>query len=254
MEIRSYSLLEITTALRRIVAANMSQAVWIKAEVAQISVKSGHRYLLLIEKDPEAGQLILAQLNAVVWAGDFNKMLLAKGSEVETVLKSGQEVLLNGYISFHERYGMQFRIEDLDLNFTRGMLDQQFQLLVERIYAENLHLPNKQIPLPPAFRKIAVISSRTAAGLRDFEHELDQFALGGGISRVLFDTIMQGEQLKSSMLQSLEKIYASADLFDAIVIIRGGGSKIDLANFNDYDICKMPVSYTHLTLPTKRIV
>lgn len=239
MSVKTYSLFEVNSAIKRTIALNFSQEIWIKAELAQVSIKGGHRYLHLIEKDLSSEQLIIAQLNATLWSGEYQRLLISKGEEMQEVLKPGLQVLVKGIVLFNERYGLQLKITDLDLNFTQGILNNQLQLLIHRIHQEKLQLPNKNLSTPIAFKKIAVISSNSAAGYQDFEQELEKNELGAGIHRILFDTIMQGENLVQSMKISLSKVYSSSPAYDAIVIVRGGGSKIDLADFNNYDLCKM---------------
>ena len=95
---------------------------------------------------------------------------------------------------------------------------------------------NKELPLSPVPQKIAIISSETAAGYKDFIDQLDHNPYGYIFYRHLFPGIMQGEQAESSIIQAFEKIFSYTDFFDAVVIIRGGGSKSDLATFDNYNI------------------
>jgi exodeoxyribonuclease VII large subunit len=61
----------------------------------------------------------------------------------------------------------------------------------------------------------------------------------------LFPAVMQGEEAEQSVIKALEKIYRVEDEFDAVVIIRGGGSQSDLSCFNsywlNYNICQFPL-------------
>ena len=94
---------------------------------------------------------------------------------------------------------------------------------------------NRELPLPILVQRLAVVSSASAAGYRDFCNELGE---GGYAFRVeLFDAVMQGAAAEESVCAALDAIAARQDEFDAVVIIRGGGSATDLSCFNSYKLC-----------------
>ena len=237
MESNTLTLLELNTQLKRIIALNFQQPIWITAEIAQVSVRGGHRYIHLIQKDRDS-DIVQAQMNSVIWGADFEFILKSLGSEAEQILKPGMQVRILGSPNFHERFGLQFRISNLDINFTRGALDLKNELLLRRLQEEGLIQKNKSLPLPIAFKRLAVISSPNAAGWKDFLRHLEENIWGYKFDLQLYDNIMQGDRVKSEMLQNLDNIYLKSDSYDAIIIIRGGGSKIDLSDFNDYEICR----------------
>ena len=94
---------------------------------------------------------------------------------------------------------------------------------------------------------LAVISAPGAAGLRDFRRHLLENEYGFVFDVDLFEALMQGDQAADSMIVDLEMIEASEKHYDAVLIIRGGGSDLDLACFDDYDLaaaiarCPIPV-------------
>jgi len=241
MEKKSYSLLELNIFIKRILALNFESDVWVRAEILSMSVKKGHYYITLIQKDAHSNEIV-AQINATIWSTDFLK-IKKQNPEIESYFMSGHEMLLSGMLLFHERYGMQFRISNIDTAFTRGALDQKKEELFARINEEELNKINKQHSLPPAFRKIAVISSPTAAGYIDFINHLKQniYQLKFGVQ--LFESTMQGQNLESEMIRNLEIISQTSNEFDALIIIRGGGSKVDLSGFDNYNLAKIIAHY-----------
>lgn len=95
---------------------------------------------------------------------------------------------------------------------------------------------NKELYLTPAPQKIAIISSPTAAGYEDFINQLDNNTFGFKVYHHLFPAIMQGEEAETSIISALERIFDYEDFFDAVVIIRGGGSTADLMCFDNYQL------------------
>ena len=67
MNKKSYSLLELNTFIKRILALNFDQDIWVKAEILSLNIKKGHYYLTLIQKE-EGSNEIVAQINATIWS------------------------------------------------------------------------------------------------------------------------------------------------------------------------------------------
>ena len=93
---------------------------------------------------------------------------------------------------------------------------------------------NHELELPVLCQKIAVISSETAAGYGDFIDQLTRNAYGYKFYYKLFPAVMQGEEAEKSIIRAFDRIYQYESFFDAVVIIRGGGSQADLSCFNSY--------------------
>jgi exodeoxyribonuclease VII large subunit len=95
---------------------------------------------------------------------------------------------------------------------------------------------NKELELPVVPQRIAVISSPTAAGLQDFLEQLHNNQHGFVFYTKLFPAVMQGNEAPRSIMNALGNIYDFEELFDAVAIIRGGGSQLDLACFDQYEL------------------
>ena len=98
----------------------------------------------------------------------------------------------------------------------------------------------KTIPaLAPALLpyRLAVISARDAAGYGDFRRHLEENAYGFVFSVELFEATMQGEDAPASIVDALERVECAPEPFDAVLLMRGGGSALDLACFDDYGLC-----------------
>ena len=90
------------------------------------------------------------------------------------------------------------------------------------------------MPLPTLPKRIAVITSPTAAGYEDFLNQLANNKAGYPFYPKLFPALMQGERTEESVIAALDRVYRHADCFDVVVIIRGGGATSDLNSFDSY--------------------
>lgn len=244
METRSYSLLELNTYIKRVLALNFENELWVRAEILSAAVKRGHYYLTLIQKD-EHSHDIVAQINAIVWATDLSK-LKKKNPDLDHYFVAGFEIQCFALPVFHERFGLQLRITGIDSSFTRGALDIRKEALFSQIREEGLHLINKSIKPPDVYQHIAVVSSVNAAGYIDFLEHIEKNGHGLKFSLTLYDSVMQGNALEQSLRDAFELIGKSTAKFDAVVVIRGGGSKVDLAGFDNYDLSRL---IAHCPLP-----
>ena len=238
------TLYQLNQFIRRFVALNAPESMWVTAEISQVNVSKGHYYIDLVEK-AEDGDEVIAQSYAVLWARTFTRINASKTSDLRSILKQGLKVKLRIKIDFHEKYGLKLVIDDIDENFTYGNLAIQRAKIIKRLQAEQLLEKNKVVPLPLLFKNIAVLSSETAAGLKDFYTHLNQNEYGYTFHTQLFPIAVQGIHTEETFLTQLAKVDWTK--FDIICVIRGGGSKLDLAAFDSYAIsvaiakCAIPV-------------
>jgi exodeoxyribonuclease VII large subunit len=235
--LEAHTLFELNEYIRRILALNLAEAVWIKCEIAQIDMARGHCFLDLVEKD-EDGSDIIARANAVIWQSNYRKLQRKLGRQLSSLLQEGMEVMLFARVDFNERYGLKLIIQDIDPAFTLGQFELQKRQTLERLQKEGLLNRNRQHTLPLVWQNIAVLSSQNAAGLQDFIHQIENNPYQYKIKLQLFDATLQGNAAAASMAHALQKIALKKNKLDLVVIIRGGGAKLDLAPFNEYRLCK----------------
>jgi exodeoxyribonuclease VII large subunit len=232
---RSFSLFELTQHLRRVVSFNMRDYLWIRAEVADVSFSKGNYYVNLVERD---AYQVKARAEAAAWATVVNKLREKfKPTRPSQVFAMGQQLLLQVEATYHEYYGFKLVIHDVDLAYTIGELEQQRQQTWVRVQAEGLDKLNKALPMPILPQRIAVISSSQAAGYADFMEQLHKNPHGYAFETTLFDNAMQGPSVEKDLRGNMLKLAAYAKDFDVAVIVRGGGSKLDLAWFDSYEVC-----------------
>ncbi|HMN91317.1 MAG TPA: exodeoxyribonuclease VII large subunit [Saprospiraceae bacterium] len=233
----TYTLYELNEYIRRILALNLSEALWIRAEIMQLNEARGHYFIELVQKSEQHDDLI-AQASAVIWQGTFRQMRSKIGRLLADLLQEGVEVQLKVRVDFHERYGLKLVIEDIDPAYTLGQLEMRRRQTLDTLRQEGYFGKNAALPLPIVLQRIAVISSERAAGYQDFLQHLKENIYGYTFDCQLFETAMQGEQVEPELLRQLKNIARQRERFDCVVIIRGGGARFDLAAFDRLPLCK----------------
>ena len=208
---------------------------WVIAETSDLRLnRSGHCYTELIEKDAR-GETI-AKIGAVIWGNNYgllyHKFLNATGQ----VLATGMKVLVNVSVSYHHLYGLKVTINDIDPNYTLGDMARQRQEIINRLTEEGIIDLNKQLPWPEVPQRIAIISAAGAAGYGDFMNQLEGNPYKLQFYTCLFNAVMQGTQTVPTVMAALDRINQHIDLFDCVVIIRGGGATSELNSFDNYDL------------------
>lgn len=232
---KTYSLQELNEFLRRVIALNFNEAIWITAEIGQIGLSRGHYYLDLLQKEDNE---IIAQMSAVIWAADYKRIQRILGINTEGVLAEGMEIKLKGRLDFHEKFGLKILVEDVDPTYTIGKLEMQRRQLINDLQRKGLFERNKSLQLPTVIQRIAVISSETAAGWQDFKSHIAHNEYGYAFDIQFFQSAMQGSLVEKTMIHQLDSIKLLSKFFDCVVIIRGGGSRLDLASFDTPLICE----------------
>jgi len=234
--LESYSLYDLNEYIKRVVALNFSEAIWVHAEISQVNEKNGQYYISLIQKE-EDGEQVVAHSNAVIWYKSFLFLQKKLGKVVHSLLEAGTEVRLKVKIDYHERFGLKLVIEDIDPKYTLGQIEMRRQAIIEKLESEGLTVLNERIALPSVIQNVAVISSATAAGYLDFCKQIEHNRYGYFYHLQLFPCTVQGHRTKAEVSRAIQAANKDSK-FDCIVIVRGGGSKLDLSAFDDFDIGK----------------
>ncbi|MFK8161360.1 MAG: exodeoxyribonuclease VII large subunit [Lewinella sp.] len=239
----TYQLSDLTNFIRRVFALNLPEPVWVAAELAQANISRGHCWLTLVQKEEE-NDAIKAQLEAVVWANKLRELQGTHGQLTNGLLQQGMSVRLRVSTSFHERYGLRLVVEDIDPTHTIGELERRRRLTLEKLVADNLMSRNAELPLPVVPQRLAIISSNTAAGLADFREQLEGNTYGYRFQLRMFNAAMQGAQTSPEIISRLREIRRNwPDAFDAVIIVRGGGGRTDLAAFDDESLCRVVAEF-----------
>jgi exodeoxyribonuclease VII large subunit len=233
------TLLELNRLVREVIESEIPNEYWVEAELSECRESRGHCYMELIQKDEHSATPV-AKASAKCWASKW--MLIRPYFERTTGqrLHAGMKVLLRVYAQFHEAYGFSWIVTDIDPTYTLGDMARKRQEIIHQLKEEGVFDLQKELPLPLFCQHIAVISSETAAGYGDFCNQLADNPYGFQFRTQLFPAIMQGEGTEQSIIAALERIYSSipllqeglGEVFDCVVIIRGGGATSDMSGFD----------------------
>ncbi|HMQ06819.1 MAG TPA: exodeoxyribonuclease VII large subunit [Saprospiraceae bacterium] len=229
-----FTLYQLNEYIRRVIALNFDIPVWVTAEISQVKESRGNLYIELLQHDESSGQVI-AQSSAAIW---FKTHLFLKNKLkllLPSLLSEGAQILIKVKVDYNERYGLKLLIEDIDPAYTIGQMEIARRNILERLQKERLLDRNKSIPMPAIIQKLAIISSSRAAGYIDFVKQLSANSYGFQFQFQLFEAAMQGVNVEKEVVQQLQKIQELGG-FDAIAIIRGGGSRLDLSFFDNYNV------------------
>ena len=231
----------LSTVLRKVQQAlrqSFPGATWVVAEIANLNNSRGHLYLELTENN-EQGQSI-ASCRAMIWQSQAQRLLQRFETETGSPFTIGQKVLLLTEISFHEKYGFSMVVQDIDPSYTLGELELNLSNIRKQLITDGIYQQNKQFTLPSDFFRVAVIAPPKAAGLGDFRADADNLQAAGLCDFKYFYSAFQGGSVENEMLSAIEAIHAlhHSQAFDALVIIRGGGAKLDLNMLNLYSVAK----------------
>lgn len=209
--------------------------IWVRAEIASISVRAnGHCYMDLSQSDSHG---VIAKAKAVIWRGRFGMLSSFFASATGTSLQAGMSILVQVQVSYSELYGLSLTIDDIDPQFTLGEQEMERRRTIERLEREGL-MDRQQELVPSALPyALAIVSARDAAGYGDFCKHLHANEYGFAFRTDLFEATMQGQNAPASIVDALDRIESSGVQYDAVLVMRGGGSTLDLACFDDYDLC-----------------
>ena len=233
---QTLSLLELNQLLAEVIEVGMPREYWVEAEISELREVRGHCYIDLIEK-AEGTNTPVARASAKCWANTWSTV----GPLFEKVtgqrLHTGMKVLMLVGANFHPAYGFSWIISDIDPTYTLDDMARKRQAIIDQLKREGVFDMQKELEMPLFCQHIAVISSANAAGYGDFVNQLESNAYGFKFVTQLFPATMQGEGVEQSIIDALNKIYASMSspppsTFDCVVIIRGGGATSDLSGFD----------------------
>lgn len=239
------TLYDLAVLIRRTIDQGLPNTYLVTAEIQSHSVnRSGHAYLELVEKSEE-GDRVISQARATIWAGQYRMIKAYFESATGRQLQSGIRIMVKAKVNYHEIYGLSLNITDILPEYTVGEIAMQRQRTIDQLKADGIFDMNRTLALPRLVQRIAVISSATAAGYGDFCKQLQGNQYGYYFSATLFEAAVQGDGAAASIIEALDSIAEYRDQFDCVAIIRGGGSKTDLACFDQLaisqHICQFPL-------------
>ena len=228
------TLLELQSRLKEGIERLFPSRVWLRAEIGAVKARvGGHCYMELLQSGENG---IEAKVQAVVWSSKYRFIAPYFESVAGSPLSEGMLVLVHVQVNYSQLYGLSLVVDDIDPGFSLGEQEKQRRLTVERLEKEGLVDMQQGLELARLPYMIAVISASDAAGYRDFMRHLHENEYGFAFRTDLYPALMQGAGSPASIISALDAVADSGKGYDAVAVIRGGGAKLDLACYDDYDL------------------
>ena len=234
MEKEYIDLFEFQSRLKQGIECLFPSRIWVKAEVSAVKARSGgHCYMELSQSDANG---LVAKANAIIWASKYRFIAPYFESVTGSPLSEGMSVLVEVQVNYSQLYGFSLIINDIDPEYSLGVKELERQRTIERLTREGLMELQKGHSLPLLPYRLAVISAEDAAGYRDFMRHLHENPYGFQVDTELYPALMQGADCPESIITAMDAVLDSGKEYDAVLVLRGGGSKLDLACFDDYEL------------------
>ena len=241
MEKEFIDLFALQSQLKQGVELLFPKRIWVKAEVSAVKARSGgHCYLELSQSDANG---LVAKASAIIWSSKYRIIAPYFETVTGSPIQEGMVILVEVQVNYSQLYGLSLIINDIDPEYSVGVKELERQMTIERLQKEGLMELQKELQLPLLPYNIAVISAEDAAGYRDFVRHLAENPYGFSIDITLFPALMQGADCPQSIISALDAALESGVEWDAVLILRGGGSKLDLACFDNYELAAVIAQY-----------
>ncbi len=234
MEKTFLDLFEFQTKLKEGIECLFPSRLWLKAEVSAVKARNGGHCYLELSQSNENG--LIAKANAIIWASKFRFIAPYFESVTGSPISEGMVILVEVQVNYSQLYGFSLIINDIDPEYSLGLKELERQRTIERLGKEGLLELQKELSLPLLPYNLAVISAEDAAGYRDFIRHIDENPYGFKVHIQLFPALMQGTDCPRSIINALDAVLEGGEEYDAVLILRGGGAKLDLACFDDYEL------------------
>lgn len=231
-----FTLYSLNNMVRQAVSEGLPSRYWVTGELSEVrEASNGHCYIELVQRD-EVTQELVAKARGTIWSRIYSLLRPYFLEQTGEPFAAGLKVLLQVSVGFHELYGYTLDVCDIEPAYTVGDMARQRMLVIKRLTDEGVIDLNKELPFPLLPQRVAVISSATAAGYGDFCDQLASNRYGFVFYPHLFQSPMQGSGVEQGIISALDRVAANIDMWDVVVIIRGGGATSELSCFDTYDL------------------
>ena len=233
----TYSVGELADAINDTLRRGFSDGVWVRGEITGWSDRGQHAYFTLVDDRADgAGNGRGKAVVNVQFFANARMRLRPLLSKHRLRLGDGMKVRVFGYLDYYAPNGrIGLKMSGIDPRYTIGDIAQSRDEVIRRLVAEGLLDANKQRPLSPIPLRVGVVTSVGTAAWHDFHDELQRSALGFHLT--VIDTRVQGEFAELSVAAAITTLSRRVDL-DALVVIRGGGARNELAVFDAEQIAR----------------
>lgn len=231
-----FTLKQVALSIQKSISERYSQTYWVVAEVHKLNrTNKGHCYPELVQKE---GDEIIVQMKGTIWKQKFELIQQKFHAVVKEPLRDGMQLLLLVKIGYSPLYNIALDIQDIDANYTIGSLQKERQETLNRLQKEGILNRNQQVSMAMLPKRLAVISQKDSKGYLDFVTLINGHEKRYHFDTFLFEATLQGDAAIASIQSQLERIKSIQHLFDAVVVIRGGGGEIGMHCYNNFELAK----------------
>lgn len=228
---------QLNTAVRDGLRQRFPDAIWVIGEIVDFDKSAGrlHRFFSLVDKAADQPRA-QATVEVALFAGTAERLLprLASG-ELPLTLRDGLQIRALVKVDLYVASGrFQVVVQDIDPSFTLGKLALSREQILAELLHKGLTERNRSRGFPIPSLRVGLLTSPDSDGCNDFLRHLQESAIGFAVTLVPIK--VQGNELKPTLLAGLQWFAARAADFDVLCIVRGGGSRTDLAWFDDRDV------------------
>jgi len=222
-----YTVTELMTTASQAITDRLGGPVWVDGEISGPRDSRGHFYFDLVDRDDDGK--VQAKVSIALWSRTRIKVEKKLREAGSIRLEEGVKVRILGPLELWVAGGrIQFSMQDIDPNFTLEALESERERVLALMRTEGLIDRNRLLPVPAMPTRIALITADESAAQADFMHSLNESGLNWDV--MLIDSKMQGagaERTIAAALRTADRLNV-----DVIALVRGGGSRLDLAIFD----------------------
>lgn len=235
-EPRTWGVLELNQGIERALKNAFPGEIWLRGEIqglARTRMRK-HHYFDLVEKDPGSDQ-VLASISVALLSWNKAKVERMMRDAPGFELDDDVEVRIRCEMGFYPPWGkLQLVMTGVDPTFTLGQMAANRERILRALAAEGLLDRNAQLALPVVPQRIGLVTSVGSAAYNDFVDEIRRS--GYGLHVLACDARVQGQETERSVIAALRTL--AREGCDVIALVRGGGSRADLAGFDGEGIAR----------------
>lgn len=228
--VRTFSIAELADEINEVLADHFDEGLWVWGEVSGMNFKNPHTYFNLVDVDTRGRKV---QVSVNLWGTELNKLrptLMKSGLE----LANGLKIRIFGNLDYYGGFGkLSLIMRGIDPNYTLGDIALQREELIRKLKQSGAYGRNREVALNPVPLRLGLVGSKGTAGITDFLQQIDESGLGFDIK--IANVTVQGDGAPVEISSAI-RAFGRRDDIDVIVVVRGGGSKTDLATFDAEEI------------------
>ena len=225
----TYSVAELADAINGALRRDFGDGIWVRGEIQGYNEKNGHAYFKLVESGGDRRAVL-----DVSFFANVRMKLRPILQRHRLYLADGMKVRVFGILDYYAGNGrLSMKMGGVDPRYTLGEMALQRDDVIRRLVASGLYDANRRHPIPAMPLRIGLVTSVNSAAWHDFMHQLKGSGHGFGVR--VADVRVQGDFAEEMVTAAIRTLGRRSDV-DVLVVIRGGGSRTELAMFDSESI------------------